>query len=189
MAIHNDMFMGYELSGLLTGSGKTQSEQSIVEPGFQKHKQILTGDTFPCTRFFVKITELSLEQSVGVFCFLLLFQLNGVFRLTGKSGSAMFTRTIGFSLKRFAWSENGLFESSGLLLLGSPVSCHRIYPYVKLNSSSFGWAATVVWNGRVILDRIDLKSAGCQCSYSCFPATSRAFYKDIHLAQTYLIGS
>src|SRR5690625_6850464 len=68
MAIHNDMFMGYELSGLLTGSGKTQSEQSIVEPGFQKHKQILTGDTFPCTRFFVKITELSLEQSVGVFC-------------------------------------------------------------------------------------------------------------------------
>ena len=69
-----------ELTGCGAGRGDAQTVDDVVETAFEKLEQNLTGDAFCRGGFVEEVAELTLENSVGIFGFLLFAQLSAILR-------------------------------------------------------------------------------------------------------------
>ena len=80
-------------SSLGTRAGKAKPVRDVVEPAFQQNQQSLTGDAFGARGLGESAAKLFFEQAVHPLHFLLLAQLNTVFRKLW-SALAMLSRRV-----------------------------------------------------------------------------------------------
>ena len=72
------MLVKHDLTSCGTCGRKTQTINHIVETALEKLEENLTGNTLRTGCLLEKITELTLQNTVCVFCFLLLAQLQTI---------------------------------------------------------------------------------------------------------------
>ena len=118
MAVQN------QLTGGCTGGCDAQTVNNVVQTAFQKLKEDLTGDTLEARCFLEEVAELTFEYTVGVFGFLLLAELNTVFRCFATLVGAMLARGEVASCEYFVFAEDRFAEFTGYFGLGTCVSCH-----------------------------------------------------------------
>ena len=105
-----------------------------------------SGDTFEARCFFEEVAELTLENTVGVFCFLLLAELCAVFRcFTTLVGSVLAGGEVTAG-QYFVFAEDRFAEFTGYFGLGTCVSCHCI----KISFCVGAWlaAGACLWRSR-----------------------------------------
>lgn len=91
--------MSYELPRLVSGGGKTDPENSVIQAALKHDQQVFTSDTLLLFGLFEEKPELLFEHPVHALYFLLLPQLDRVIRLFFKSRLTMLTRSERPSLK------------------------------------------------------------------------------------------
>ncbi len=80
LTVDGDMAVEHKLTGCCAGGSDAKTVNHVVEAAFQKLEENLTGDTLGAGCLVEEIAELLLENAVGVFCLLLLTELNSVLR-------------------------------------------------------------------------------------------------------------
>ena len=87
----------------------------------------VTGDAFLPRSLFKEVAELPFENAVGVLGFLLLSELNGIFRfLSPFTGQSMLSGRIVPVVERTVRAEDRVAESAGYLGFWTSVSCHDL---------------------------------------------------------------
>jgi hypothetical protein len=72
--------MQNQLAGFVSRIGKTESVDDIVEPPFEKHEQVLSGNAFLLIRLFKGVPELILKKPIDSPDLLFLPELGPVIR-------------------------------------------------------------------------------------------------------------
>ncbi|GMQ82449.1 MAG: hypothetical protein BMS9Abin05_1902 [Rhodothermia bacterium] len=130
LVVHHDVSVVHELPCLPSRHRKSQTEYCVVQSGLEEFQQVLTSNSFLSGRFLKEIAKLSLQQSVGMFCLLLLFELDCVFAVLLPPPATVLPGWMWFTFQRFAGTENRLFESPSDFLFWASVSGHMTIPLV-----------------------------------------------------------
>ncbi len=125
-AIDCDVAVQNELTGSCTCRGNAQTVYNVVKTAFEKLKQNFTGDTLHRTCTLEKVAELLFKYAVGVLGFLLLTQLNAIFRRFAALVLAVLAGGVVAALEGLVLSEDGLAELACYFGLGTYVSCHFV---------------------------------------------------------------
>ena len=78
--VNSNMLVAYQLTGSSTRRSNTQTINDIVQTAFEQLKQYLTGNTLSSSGLLKQITELFFQNSISIFGFLLLTELDSIFR-------------------------------------------------------------------------------------------------------------
>ena len=125
VAVDGDVAVRDQLAGLGAAAGYAETVDHIVEAGLDEFHQLLTGDAAATGGFGIEFAELTLEDAIGVFGFLLLVELDSVFRdLAAATVLTVHAGGIGFLLIRFVRAIDRLVEFSCNFGLRTCVSCH-----------------------------------------------------------------
>jgi hypothetical protein len=91
--VHHNVLVAHELTGSRAGRGDAHPVYYVVKAAFQETDKVLTGCALLTGSLYIRVAELLLEAEVGVLCFLLFLQLNGIlgsgltlFRVTMHTG-------------------------------------------------------------------------------------------------------
>src|SRR5690625_95717 len=119
------MLVCISLSCSSTTWSNTKSINHIIQTRFTQLQQNLTCNTRYRVCSFIHIQELTLKNSVCIFCFLFFFQLNCIFRLfTSSSVWTVLSWRVFFLFEAFIVTKDWLSKSSCNFCFWSCISCH-----------------------------------------------------------------
>ena len=123
LSVDDDMLVKDKLTGSGTARSETETIDDIVQTALQQLEKNFTGDTLRTGSTVEEVAELTLQNAVGVFSFLLLLELNAILRNFAATVVAMLARRIILLGKNFIFAEDGFPELAGDFCFGACVSC------------------------------------------------------------------
>ena len=112
LAINGDVLVADHLTSSSTCRSNTQTINHIVQTALKQLKQNLTGDAVCLGGLVEQIAELTLKNTIGVLCLLLLSQLHSILRLLAAAVITMLPRGEVALRKNLVSTENGLTETA-----------------------------------------------------------------------------
>ena len=79
LAVNNDVAVEHDLTSSSASFSNTEAVNYVVETAFEELKEYFTGDAFSAFSLSEEVAELTFENTVGVFSFLLFAELSAVF--------------------------------------------------------------------------------------------------------------
>ena len=125
-SVYDDMAMEHDLTGSGAGGSDTETVNDVVETRFEELDEDFTGDTFHARSLVEEVAELTLENAVSVFHFLLFAELSSVLRRFAATVLTVLAGGIITALEHFILSENRFAEFTGDFRFGACISCHFI---------------------------------------------------------------
>ena len=113
------MTMTNNLTCLLTGGSKAQTEYYIVQSSLQKANQVITGDTWHLLCFCIVSAELLLKYTIDELCLLLFLQLHAILANLTTSAARLTLGTLAEAYN--AWLNT---ERTASLQCWYSINCH-----------------------------------------------------------------
>ena len=172
--------MADDLTSHTTGLGQTKTEHNVVQTQLQQAEHVVTGDALHVGGLQVVLVELLFQDAVYELNLLLFLQLGAVF---GDLLAAVSAGIAGGFFIAIAHNGRGNVELPAFLGNRIFIHCHFCLSSF-LHATAFGRTATVVRNGRHVLDHVHIQTGGLKRTDSGFASGTGAF--DIHFnrAQT-----
>ena len=184
LAVHGDVAVTDGLTGLLAGAGEAEAEHDVVETELEKSHQVVAGDAVHLLGLVVVATELLLEHAVDELGLLLLAQLHAVLALLA-TACGLTLRFLG-GIAQHHWINAQL---AAALQNRSPVNCHNLNPPVyELDATTLARTATVVRDGRAILDAGNFQPCCLQRTDGGLAAGAGTLHEHGDLVQAVLHG-
>ncbi len=118
------MLVKHNLTGSRTARSNAETINYIVKTAFEELEKHLAGDTLGAGCFLKEVAELTLEHTICVFSFLLLFELCAIFRSLSSAVGTMLSRRIVLLCQNFILAVDCFAEFAGDFGLGTCISCH-----------------------------------------------------------------
>ena len=190
LAVDADVAVRDQLTRHGAGFAKVQAICHVVETALEQLKHIVAGDAVHVGGDVIVFPKLGFQYAVGAANLLLLAKLDAVLGLLlaalamhSRRGVALRDRAL-IGIAAVALQEELRALSAALSADGTCISCHNVIP--SLHSSALGRAASVVRDGRHVLDHVDLEAGGLQCADRALAAGAGSLHIHLNGAQAML---
>src|SRR5579872_1872155 len=202
-AVHQEVTVRDELARLRAGAGQIQTVDDVVEAPLEQLQELRARGALLARRFAEIVLELALHHAVKAAHLLLLAQLAAVFAdllaalalslLTGGRAAALDRALLGQAAIAFEeqldllarLARGGLTPAKAAN--GTSVACHLFcFALPSLYSTTLRRPASVVRDGRDVLDHRDLETGGLQRADRRLTAGAGTLHEDLDLAHAVL---
>jgi hypothetical protein len=133
VSVDSYVAVGHKLAGLSTAAGNAETIDHVVKTGFNEFHELFTGNATTTGGFGIKLTELTLKDTISIFGFLLLLKLDAIFRnFATATVLTVHTRSIRFLFVVLIRTVDGFVELSCYFGFRTCISCHYYLSDLKM---------------------------------------------------------